>query len=165
MSGLEYHSVMTVGAAIPGAMAAIDLAIPSLQSQIDALLRYSPGALSYAAMLAAAEQMVLDLKAAIAAGLQPPSIDAQIAAVLAQLATLQARLQLITNFTGLMATAGMHAWSYTGQANQFGPGFATATQNGLPGGQATDQVVAVIFAANAGATASAMAGVFVGISG
>lgn len=160
---LAYIGSMTVGAAVPGAMAKIGLLVPDLQAQVDALVAFSPGEISLAANLALAEQIVLDLKAAIQLGVTPPSISAQLAIVAAQLGVLRARLELITGFTGLMATAGLHAYSYTGQANQLGPQLSTELTAGLPGGQPTDQVAAVIFAANAGVTVSAMGAVFVGL--
>lgn len=159
---LTYIGSVTVGASIPGALAAIALAIPDLQARIDALVAFSPAAINLSADLAVAVGMVANITAAISLGITPPSISAQIAIVLGLLADLQARLAAIAAFSGLCASAGVHAYKYDGTAAGIGATLTTELASGYPGGSGpSEHSNAIVLATTSGATWSAMVGVFV----
>jgi hypothetical protein len=151
-----------LAAFIPGAVAALAIAVPDLQARLDALLAFKPGAIDLHANLALAEAIVADIKAAITLGIVPPSIQLQIDLVLALLAGLQANLAAILAFKALL-TARAFAYGYTGTVAGYGPLISAELVNGFPRGNALDVASILTIGATAQASVTAMAGVFVGV--
>ena len=151
-----------LAAVIPGAVAALAIAVPDLQARLDALLQFNPGAIDLHANLAIAEQLVLDIKAAIALGITPPSISAQIQIVLGLVASLKAMLAAIAAFKGLL-TAKAFVYAYTGTTGGYGPLISAELATGFAGGTSLDQATILTIGATAQASVTAMAGVFVGV--
>jgi hypothetical protein len=152
---------ISLAAAIPGAIAALNLAVPQLQAQIDALLAFNPGAINFATDLQVAVGILADINGGIALGITPPSISAQISILLALLAPLQANLAAIAAFQALLS-ASVFAYGYSGPTNQFGTEMATELTGGFPGHSPAEQCNALVLGTTSAATYSAMAGVFVG---
>jgi hypothetical protein len=148
---------MSVGAAIPGAIAALNLALPDAQARLDALLAFQPGAVSFQANLALAAQITAATTAAMSLGITPPSLDAQIALILELVASLRAQLAAIAAFQA-MISAGVYAYKYDGNTSTFGSELGAALGGHPPGEQST----AIVLGATSVASASAMAAVFVG---
>jgi len=171
---IVYAGSLTLGAAIPGATAAaaagasgIGLALPDIQARLAALLAFNPQPIDFAADLVLAQQMVTSLSAAIALGLTPPSMAAQIAAInaliaelLANVSAVNAQLEIILAFQGLLASAGVHTYAYAGPVNAFGSEFSAELSAGVPGGSPTQASNAVVLLTTIGATWDAMAQVF-----
>lgn len=151
-----------IGAIIPGAVAALAIAVPDLQARLDALLAFKPGAIDLHVNLALAEAIVADIKAAITLGIVPPSIQAQIDIVLGLLEGLRANLAAIAAFKALL-TAKAFAYAYTGTTGGYGPLITAELTAGFPGGTSLDQCTILTIGASAKASVTAMAGVFVGI--
>jgi hypothetical protein len=152
-----------LAAVIPGAVAALAIALPDLQARLDALLAFSPGAIDLHANLALAEKIIIDIKAAIALNIVPPSISAQIAIVLGLVAALKAQLAAIAAFKALL-TARAFVYAYSGTTAGYGPKITAELAAGFPGtGNALDQATILTIGATAQASVTAMAGVFVGI--
>lgn len=145
---LTYLGQISAGAAVPGAGIAISAAIPDLEARIAALLAFQPAEITLAAQLDLALALVAMLQEAITLGIVPPGIAAQIAAVLALLGELQAKLTLIQGIVGLFARAGIHAYTYTGGAAAFGSAMLTELAGGFPGGGPADATAAIVIAAN-----------------
>lgn len=157
---LTYLGSYSLSVLLPGIVAALALSVPDLQARVDALLAFSPGEISLAASLQLAASITADLTGAIALGITPPSLAAQIDIVLGILAGLQANLQAILAFQGLLAHGGVYAYVYDGQAGSLGSELAASTSGGLPGGTASEHCNALILATSVGATWTAMQGVF-----
>jgi hypothetical protein len=151
---------ISIGTSIPGAIAALNLAVPQLQAQIDALLAFKPGAINFAADLQVAGQILTNINAGIAIGITPPSIQAQISMVLALLAPLQANLAAIAAFQALLG-ASVFAYGYDGATNQFGNEMNTELTHGFPGHSPTERTHALVLGTTTDAAYTAMAGVFV----
>lgn len=152
---------LSIGACIPGAVAAINLALPDLQAQVTALLAFAPAAINFQADLVLATQITASISAGIAAGISPPSFAAQIAIVASILGVLQARLSAILAITGLFAQAGVFAYAYDGRADGLGPTLAAELAGGFPGGTgAAEHTNALVLATTTGATWTAMQTVF-----
>jgi dienelactone hydrolase len=124
----------SLGQVAPGAVTlanagelGIASAIPNLTSQIAALASFVPAPISFAQQLATAEQTVSGIQAAIATGLPIPSLDDQLALVAAQLAALQAAMQLVqlqVDAINLIASGfsvgGLVAYGFDGATAAFG---------------------------------------------
>lgn len=158
---VTYGGEVEIAAAIPGAVAALNLAIPNLQAQLDALLAFSPGAISFQADLDMALGMVAAIRGAIAIGIQPPSLQAQIDIIFGLLASLQANLAAIAAFQALLS-ARLFAYGYEGPTNQFGTELQAELSGGYPGRPATEQTHAIVLGAATNASYTAMLGVFMG---
>lgn len=119
---------LSLDAIVPGASAAaaagvagIGGALPDLVARLEALANFQPTPVDFAAQLSIAQSTLASVQAAISIGLSPPSIDAQVAAVLellatltAQLATVHARLAIVTSFQAQLSAAGIAAYLYEG---------------------------------------------------
>lgn len=160
MTAPTYLGSLSISAAAPSILANLALAVPNLEQQVGALASFSPGAIDFAADLQLAEGMLGSLKAGIAAGIQPPSINLQIGLIAALLEQLKAQLALIAEFKDLLATAGVHAYAWSGPTNQFGNDFSTELAGGFPGGAPTTPANALVLATTLGPTWSAMSQVF-----
>jgi len=158
---LTYIGNLTLAAAVPAPLAALNLAIPDLQARISALVSFSPGAINLQTNLALAEQMVKDISLQISLGVVPPSIDEQITIVTNLLAELEALLAQIESIVNLFAAAGVQAYAYDGTVGGFGAKVTSALSGGFPGGGgAGAHCNALVLATEIGATWTAMSGIF-----
>jgi len=157
---LDYLGSLTIGATIPGPVAALSLAVPDLQARLDALAAFAPADVSLSAQLTLATDILANINTSISLGISPPSIAAQISAVAALIAGLEADLLAIVAVTDLFATAGVHAYAYSGRADALGAAFSAELSGGFPGGSGADTTNALLLATTIGATWTAMGGVF-----
>lgn len=158
---VTYLGNLTLGETIPAALslsvagqAGINLALPDIQARLSALLAFNPQPVSFEAQLALAQSILASVEATIALGLPVPDISAQIAIVLAQIAALETaiaaintQLEIILSFQTALSTAGIHAYSFTGQTSDMGAEIAAETSGGLPGGGPSDPTTALLLAA------------------
>ncbi len=159
---------LSLAVALPGANAAaiagaagINAALPDIASRIAALAAFAPQPISFLANIVVAQGIITSLQAAIAGGISPPSISAQIALVAAQLAALEltavginASLTIVTDFISALAAAGIDVYAFDGARNVLGSELAAAV-----GGSAVHANAIVLVTTN-GATWSAMQSVF-----
>lgn len=172
---LSYIGSLSIGAAIPTAVAAaaagtvgISTALPDIQARIAALQSFQPSPINFGAMLANAQATIGSINASIALGIQPPSIDQQIAEVLALLSQLLAQMTLIDVQLGIIAAfqeqlgaAGIAAYAYAGPVSALGTEVYGALIDGLPtGGNAGTQCHALVLATTDGGTWNAMSQIF-----
>ena len=143
-----YVGSLSVGVAMPGltaglmaGVAGINLALPDIQARLAALLAFSPQPASFAVSLELAQLTLTGITAAISLGLPVPDISAQIALILALIAALEAaistintQLSTIVALQGFLASAGLHAWHYSGAASGLGAAMTTALVAGVPSG-------------------------------
>lgn len=103
----------------------IQVSLPSVQARVDALTRI-------AAQVA----------------LQPPAVTFNAAANLQLITTLQAQIALIGELQAALGlgTAGVEVYEYEGTAGAFGRDVTGETAAGLNGGQASDQMQALVLA-------------------
>ncbi len=165
---VTYLGSLTTGAAIPGAAAlaaagtaGINLALPDIEARLAGLLSFTPTPIDLTANLAVAQQVVASLQLSLSLGITPPDISAQLAIVAALVADLtasvvsvNAQLAIIAGFD--LGAAGIHAYTYAGQANQLGSEFSTELSGGFPSGAPTDATNAVLLATTIPATWSVL---------
>lgn len=163
------HGTATLAVAVPGAAGAavaIDvacgIAAPDVTAQLAALASFTPTlSLSFAAQLDIATDILTNINAAIAAGITPPSLDAQVSLSLDIIADLQAKLLSIQAqaaigiaLSDLLATAGVRVLTYAGPQDDFGSELATEL------GGATTSSNAVVLLTSSGAAWTAMQSLF-----
>jgi hypothetical protein len=167
---VDYLGSLTIGGAAPGGLAlaaagqaGIGLALPDIQARLTALASFAPTPPSLQGDIALAQSIIASLQAAIAVGVQPPSMDAQVAIVAALVAQLSAsmlainaQLTIIANFASVLSSAGIHAYAFSGQADQLGPELTVELSGGPPGGAPTDATNGLVFVTTLGATWAAM---------
>lgn len=133
-------------------------AIAELQTQVTALasasVQIQPGGM--AAMIQAAAQIVAALQAAAAAGVTPPSVSFQGSALIA----LQARLEALLQLQAAASAAGLHAFTYQGRADDFGPELGAGLEGAL-GVQGSDATAGLVLAATAPAAVQTLKTLFV----
>ena len=133
-----------------------------VQAKLDGLLNaqayltLNPGSVTIAASLQTALDLVAGIQAAIAVGVELPSLSLQLAAIADIIASLNIQLGLMA----LPTEAGVFVYSYDGTAAAFGGEVAAATSGGFPGGGPGDHVNALILATALAPTWTAMQGVF-----
>jgi hypothetical protein len=151
----------SIGLFLPGPVGALLSAEADLEARIAAMAQFQAVvSLPTSAQIVLAGSMVTSLSAALAAGVEAPSLSAQIDIMAAQLAVLQAQLMVIQDLLTLCATAGVHGYAFEGDADQFGPEFTAELAGGFPGGAPSDTAHAIVLATTSGATWTAMQGVF-----
>jgi len=118
-----------------------------LQARITALLGFSATVgLDMSHLVTLSANILANLQAGLALGLQAPTLTVQINLVVALTATLQAQLLLIFDLMNLLAVS-VHAWAYDGTAGGFGATLTAALSTGVPGGGGPLQHVnALVFA-------------------
>jgi len=171
---LTYLGSLSIGSLIPlgaaagaAAVAAVQLSIPELKARLEALASFAPTPGSFAADISVAQSIIASIEAAIAVGLEAPSLDAQIAIVAAlvaelraALATIDAQLSVVTGFLALLETGGVFAYAYSGDADALGGALTTELASGFPGGGPTDPTNAIIYATTTPDTWTSMSAVF-----
>ncbi len=141
---LTYLGSLSVGVIAPSVAGTIAVTLPHLIAQLDGLaaavaqLNASPPTI--AASLTFANDMVASITAAIALGVQVPTLSVQLAAIAAFVATLSAEVAVLLGYQAALGSAGIHAYAFAGQANGLGP----AIPSTFPGGSPTDAVDALL---------------------
>lgn len=157
---LAYVGEMTIGACIPGPVAAINVALPSLQAQVAGLLAFNPiPTVSFSADIGLATNIITNLNTSIALGISPPSISAQLAIVAGLLSGLQAQLSAVLGIVDLFARAGVHVYAYSGTPAGFGATLTSALSGGFPG-SAAGSCNAIVLATTTSLTWAGMQTVF-----
>jgi hypothetical protein len=170
----SYVGEFTIGGAVPGALAGVsagiggvNAALPDLQARLAALLAFQPAPISFAAQLSLAQATLSGIQLAIASGITPPDISAQLAAIAALVADLAAavagidvQLTILSNLQTLLAAAGLHVYAFAGATNAAGGELTTALSGGVPGGAPTTAANALVLVTTVSATWAAMQGVF-----
>lgn len=153
---LTYLGSLTVGVINPGLLLALASALPRIQAALDgaaaaiASLNVTPPTI--AASLSLAQTLAADIQAAIALGVEVPSLSVQVNALLA----LQAALNIELGALGFdLGAAGIHAYAYDGLANGLGPALPAS----FPGGSELDHVNALVLATSVPASWVALAAV------
>ena len=175
MSGsASYVGSMSIGVAVPAGLSAcvagtagINLALPDIEARLAALASFSPSLGSFAVDLELANQMIASINAAISVGITPPSISVQLALIAgliadlsAQIVSINAQLSIIVDISGLLATAGLHVYSYRGAVGSFGGTFTTELSSGFPGGTILEDCNALVLATSSSVAWTAMQSVF-----
>lgn len=159
---------LSMAQALPGAqvaaaagIAGINGALPDILARIAALQAFSPAPISFAFNIIEATKIVASLNLAIAAGITPPNIAAQIAQILALLAALEAtvaavnaNLSIATDFVSGLAAAGIDAYAWDGSRNALGAALTSAL------GPSGTHANALVLVTTNGATWGAMQAVF-----
>lgn len=131
---------LDLATAIPGAalgasagLTGINASLPDAEARLDALLAFSPAPIDFTAQLTLAQSIVTSIQSAIALGLTPPDISAQIAAVsaliatiTAQVATANAQITILVDLQATLTAGGVAAYAYDGAINAFGSQLSTA---------------------------------------
>jgi hypothetical protein len=158
---LTYVGSLSLSAAVPAVATVFASAIADLEARIAALGAAIPTFTPPTVQLELAKSILAAIEANIALGITPPSLDLQIGLFLAQIAELQAALQIVLDVKALFAAAGVHVYVYSGTAGDFGADLTTELAAGFPGGTGpTQSTNAIVLATTIGATWSAMAQVF-----
>lgn len=171
---IAYVGELTLAQSLPGpttglaaGVSGINAALPDIAARLAALQAFTPQPVNFAAQLALAQLTLSGVQAGIAAGLVPPDISAQLAAVaaliadlLAAVTSINAQLTIITNLQGVLATAGLHVYVYSGQTDAAGADITAELAGGLPGGGPTDAANALLLITTIGATWTAIQQVF-----
>jgi hypothetical protein len=145
---------------IPAPVIAINLALPDLQARLDAMLAFTPPAIDFAANLSLLAEIKASIEGAIALGITPPSIAAQLAIMAGLIRDLTLQLNAILAITGLFANAGIYAYAYDGAVNGLGPALTAELGAGLPGGLPSDHCNALVMVTSVAATWTGMSVVF-----
>lgn len=145
----------SIAVAVPAADVAAFMAAADANAQLTALLDFSPQVnLSYAAQLDLLASMVANVEAAIAAGLTPPGLSAQVSAAAALSATLSANLAIIAAIQTALATGDLRLLAYSGPQDDFGSELSTEL------GASTTSCNALVLLTTSGATWTAMQELF-----
>jgi hypothetical protein len=152
---------LTLGGAMPGAVAVSVASQADIEARLAALLSFTPTPVDFTVSLTLAIQTLASVQAAMVAGITPPSIDLQIALILAQIAELTASLSIIATFGGYMAAAGIHVYAYDGTVGNMAVDLDSQLFDGVPGGTGAGQHCnALVLLTTVGASWTAMSNVF-----
>lgn len=162
MSGtLTYIGEESLTVCLPGAVAALAADLGALQAQLAALVNVKIDVqISFAAQITLCEQIIASLKAAIAAGLSPPTVAAQAQIQLNIIAALRASIKILVDFLGLLATGGVFAYAWDGPIPDMGAAITAALHAGFPDGSGITHANALILGTSLTATWTAMGGIF-----
>jgi hypothetical protein len=153
---------LEIGAVVPGVFDALFAAQADLEARIAAMADFSATVgLDVSAQIELAASISANLTAALDVGITASlDVSAQVALMVAAMAELQLLLQVILDLFGLFAVAGVYAYHYAGPVNALGGEVTAELASGVPGGAGSDACNALVFIATAGATWTAMQGVF-----
>lgn len=153
---LVYLGSLTTGAINPGLALSLASAVPrieaelALQAAVIAQLNVTPP--SIAASLSLATDTVASINTAISLGVEVPSLSVQVNAALSLIALLNVELGAL-GFD--MSAAGIHAYTFDGEADAFGPAIPSA----FPGGAPDDAVNALVLVTSVPASWVALSGI------
>lgn len=152
---LTYLGSLSTAQINPGLVLSLASAVPrieaelALQTALVAQLNVTPPSIT--ASLSLATDIVASINAAIALGVDVPSLSVQVNAALALIALLNLELGAL-GFD--MGAAGIHAYAYDGDASALGASIPSS----LPGGAPTDHVNALLLATSIPASWVALGG-------
>ena len=150
---------MAVG--LPGVVTALGVGLAGLESQLAALANWKPSvSISFAAQIELCQQIIASLQAALALGIQPPTIEVQINIMVAVVAALKASIQLMLDFQTLLASGGVFAYAWDGPVTAMGAAITAQLAGGFPDGSGVSHANAIILGTSVSATWTAMGGVF-----
>jgi hypothetical protein len=158
-----YIGELSLAAAVPGPMPLLLAAQAQLQAQVTATVAMQanvqiPNTLDQ--LIAMAKQILANLEGMLLSGLEPPSINLQLAIIASTLAALELQLAPFLAFGAVMATGGVFAYVYDGTTAGAGAEFTTALSGGFPGHSGADHCNMVVLGCVASATWTAMQTVF-----
>ncbi len=148
-----------LGVAIPGVQAALAVSLADLEAKIAALIQFKPIPVNLQLSINLCLDQLKGLQLALSLGLPVPSLDAQIAIILAQLAALRASLQILLDLKNTFEVSA-HLYRYDGAVNAFGTEMQAELSGGLPGGSGSDTAFALTFIATAPASIAALQAIF-----
>jgi hypothetical protein len=144
VSGLTYLGHLGISAVVPGASAAIVVALPELQARLAgaaaaaAQLTITPP--TFVASLAAATELVATLTAQGTL----PSLSFQLTALASIVADLQASVDALIAIDGALGAAGsVDLYAYGGRADGLGAALPTSLPSGAPEDAINALVIAV----------------------
>lgn len=153
-----------IKATIPVPVGVLFSAMADLQVKLEAMIAFSAQlglpALSFAAQLELIAQIQAALEASISLGIEPPTLNVQLDATLAAIATLKIQLQVYISLFELMAHAGVFIYKFSGPTNTAGGEISAALAAGFPGHGATDNANILLLGTVDSATWAAMQGIF-----
>lgn len=160
-------AVPAAASAVASGTAGINGALPDITARLEALAAFAPVPVNFAAQLSLAQATVASVQSAIALGLTPPSIDAQIAMVVALVAELEAtvaavnaNLTALTDLQAILDVDGVHVYAYDGTVEDLGPELTLELAAGLPAGSPTDAARAIVLITSDPSAWTAMQAVF-----
>lgn len=131
---VTYLGSESVGNIVPTLSGVLSARIPELTAQLGGAqnvgLALTVGPPSIAATLVGATLQL----AALAASISGPTITLQAGPLLLLIASLQAEIGALNATLGVLGTAGIHLYSYSGDAASMGAAISGATSGGLPDG-------------------------------
>jgi hypothetical protein len=161
MAGASYIGSATIGAVVPMALAAsanldaaLGVSLPDITARLAGAIEAQARLTLTPPTIAGNLAIALDIVAALE--LSPPVIDVQLTLIAALVAELTATLGALTSAVSFNAAllavlggAGVHAYSYSGQAQGLTTAFAGVGANAPPGLAPTDPVGAVLLVTGA----------------
>lgn len=150
---------LTLGVALPAVSVAFGNEMLNVEAQVSAMLEFAPSPPSFELDLEVAAENTQALTLAVGLGITPPSIDAQILEVEAQLAVLLGQLGELRLLAAMLA-ASAHLYVYAGSTGALGTKIDAELSGGLPGGAPTDVAFAVLLVATAPAGKAALQSLF-----
>lgn len=161
---VTYLGGLTVGECVPAAVTMQAQLLADLQAQLAAQvslvaqLNLNPGSFTIAGSLEFAVGLVASIQAQIALGIELPSIQVQLDAAFALIATLQVSIDALLALQVAFGTAGVHAFAVDGAVNSIGGQLTSAFAGGFPGpgNQPTDYANALVLATSVPAAWAAM---------
>ena len=157
-----YLGGLTIGDLLPGVGVPMLALMADLQARLTALLEFKPTlSISFDDMLTINASIAASIEAALAIGLQPPTLSLQIQVVADLSLALQLQLELLLEFMKLLLVPSVHTWHYTGRADTLGSDMSTTLAGGLPGGAGpAENINALIIATGAADAWNALAQIF-----
>jgi hypothetical protein len=153
---LAYVGSRTVGECVPLAVTAQGIALAQLQPKLAGLLNVSAALTIGPPSLAVTIQGAIAAVAALQASITGPTITLQAAAVLDLIASLQAQIALLLQFSVLFGSAGVHAYVYDGRNSGFAQQVNAVLPNGFPGAAASSGANAIVLGCTSPTTFSAL---------
>jgi hypothetical protein len=144
---------------MPGAVLAIETGLPDLQARATAIASamVTPPTISFAANIQVALDAIASMQEAVALGISPPSLSAQVAIMAAALAELQVSLNVLLGLSNALGVAGVHLYQYSGPVNLLGAEVYVALAGGFPDGAPSDHADALLVATSIPAAWAAIA--------
>jgi hypothetical protein len=143
--------------------------LPDVEAKLSGLVAVSAaltiGPPELSATITAALDNVAQLQASLSVGgpsvtLQVTAIADMIAEIGLEVAALQAKVAASAAIAATFGAGGIHAYLYTGPADQMGSEMQTALAGGIPGGSPGAEATALVFAATSAPAKAAMSTAF-----
>jgi hypothetical protein len=152
----------TIGDGLPGLQLPLINVMGDLQARITAMASFAPSITppSIAADIQVSGQILANLQASAALGIEPPSVDLQVDIMADVLLAARLQLEIIMGLFDALGTAGLHLYRYDGQTADLGGEFTAELSGGVPGGSGTDSANALLLITTVPATWAALAQLF-----